>query len=61
MTALLGLYGQGGTCLEGGEWAYHNSFIITDGQEAWVLETAKQYWVAERVTGMVLIIQIIIW
>ncbi|XP_041366483.1 secernin-3-like isoform X2 [Gigantopelta aegis] len=53
MTSLLDKHGQGGPCGEepGSEsWSYHNSFLIADGKEAWVLETAGTYWAAERVT-----------
>ncbi|MHA1380741.1 MAG: C69 family dipeptidase [Candidatus Helarchaeota archaeon] len=46
---LLEKYGQGGDCAEGGGMTYHNSFIIADHEEAWVLETADRWWVAERI------------
>lgn len=47
---LLAQYGQGGNCAEHFSFTYHNSFLITDCTEAWVLETAGKYWVAEKVT-----------
>ncbi len=50
ITDLLEGYGQGGNCAETFSMNYHNSFLIADRQEAWVLETAGIYWVAERVT-----------
>ncbi|WP_036484286.1 C69 family dipeptidase [Myxosarcina sp. GI1] len=46
---LLSQYGQGGNCAEHFQMNYHNSFLIADRNEAWVLETAERYWVAERV------------
>ena len=52
MIELLEKYGQSGDCEHEGEWGkanYHNSFIIADPQEAWVLETAGRYWVAKRI------------
>jgi secernin len=48
---LLDEYGQGGNCAENFSMNYHNSFIIADPKEAWVLETAGKYWVAEHVTS----------
>lgn len=48
---LLSKYGQGGNCAEHFQMNYHNSFLIADRKEAWVLETADKYWVAERVTS----------
>jgi len=46
---LLETYGQGGNCGFHNEEYYHNSFIIADPDEAWILETAAKFWVAERV------------
>lgn len=43
-------YGQGGNCAQHFSFNYHNSFLIADCQEAWVLETAGKYWVAEHIT-----------
>jgi dipeptidase len=49
MVELLATYGQGGNCGLHNELYYHNSFIIADPDEAWVLETADKFWAAERV------------
>jgi dipeptidase len=54
MTSLLEKYGQSGDAEHAGEWGkanYHNSFLIADSNEAWVLETAGRYWVAKRITS----------
>jgi len=48
---LLEKHGQGGNCAEHFVFNYHNSFLTADKNEAWVLETAGKYWVAERITS----------
>ena len=48
--ALVERHGQGGSCEATYFRTYHNSFIITDPQTAWVLETMGRRWVARRVT-----------
>ncbi len=52
ITDLLAEYGQdacGG--YENRDFFYHNSFIIADPREAWVLETVDRHWVAQKVKG----------
>ena len=52
MIDLLEKYGQSGDCERPGEWGkanYHNSFIIADPEQAWVLETAGRYWAAKSI------------
>jgi secernin len=51
ITSLLEEHGQGGPCAENDDsFTYHNSFLLADRTEAWILETAGRHWVAERVT-----------
>ncbi|KAK6166134.1 hypothetical protein SNE40_022898 [Patella caerulea] len=51
ITSLLKQYGQGGNCEEAlTQWSYHNSFIMADQKEAWVLETVGNHWAAEHIT-----------
>lgn len=52
ITELLSKYGQGGNCGFEKPFTYHNSFLITDSREAWVLETAGKYWAAQKVSGI---------
>ncbi len=49
ITKLLETYGQGGNCGFAHKLYYHNSFLIADRKEAWVLETAGRQWAAEQV------------
>ncbi|XP_040078473.1 secernin-2 isoform X1 [Ixodes scapularis] len=51
VVALLEKHGQGGPCSDTMPFTYHNSFLIADRTEAWVLETAGKLWAAEQVTS----------
>jgi len=47
---LLQKHGQGGSCgFEDKGMFYHNSFIIADNEEAWILETAGDFWASKKV------------
>lgn len=46
MTDLMALHGQGGNGGYGKKFFYHNSFLIADPREAWVLEAAGPVWAA---------------
>ncbi len=46
---LLEKYGQSGNCGFAHKMFYHNSFLICDPGEAWVLETSAKEWAAEKV------------
>jgi len=51
IAAVVEKYGQCGSAspTRGLSGAYHNSFIIADPKEAWILETTAGHWVAKRV------------
>ncbi|MHA2007023.1 MAG: C69 family dipeptidase [Promethearchaeota archaeon] len=50
---LLEKFGQGGGCaFNDPGWIYHNSFIIADPKEAYVLETADKWWITEKVKNV---------
>lgn len=50
ITGLLEHYGQGGGCREDPTpFCYHNTFLLADRTEAWVLETAGRLWAAQRI------------
>lgn len=52
ITELLSEYGQGGNHGFSHSTYYHNSFLIADPAEAWVLETVGRNWAAKQVRGV---------
>jgi len=52
ITTLLEQYGQCGNCGYLKSMYYHNSYLIADPQEAYVLETAGLHWAAKQVQGV---------
>ena len=49
MIDLLERHGQGGDCGHLSRFYYHNSFLIADRRQAFVLETVGRWWAVERV------------
>ena len=49
---LLEAHGQGGNCGHLHPHFYHNSFIVADAAEAFVLETVGREWSVERASGV---------
>lgn len=49
---LLETHGQGGPAVMGTTAGYHNSFLIADPTEAWILETSGRQWAARKVEGV---------
>jgi dipeptidase len=47
--ALLEEFGQGGNCGFAHEMYYHNSFLIADPNDTWVLETVSKQWAARQI------------
>ncbi len=52
ITKLLARHGQGGNCGFRRRFFYHNSFLLADPAEAWLLETAGSHWAARRIRGV---------
>jgi secernin len=53
ITWFLKKHGQGGACgYRNKKFRYHNSFLIADPTQAWVLETAGEVWAAEKVRSI---------
>ncbi|MEA1986267.1 MAG: C69 family dipeptidase [Candidatus Marinimicrobia bacterium] len=52
ITDLLEKYDQGGNCGFSHKLFYHNSFIIADPKNSWVLETVNKHWIAKKINGV---------
>jgi dipeptidase len=46
---LVSRFGQGGSAYADKDWPYHNSFLIADRREAFLLETSDRHWAMRRI------------
>lgn len=46
---LLEKYGQGGNCAFDGVFHYHNTYLVSDPKEAYILETSDKFWALEKI------------
>ncbi|MBC7814375.1 MAG: C69 family dipeptidase, partial [Burkholderiales bacterium] len=53
IVAVLEAFGQGGNCELTGNSHFDGSYLITDPNEAWILETAGRQWAARKLTDSV--------
>jgi dipeptidase len=52
IATLIEAHGQGGSGFLDTEWPYHNSFLIADRQEAYLLETSDRRWATRRISDV---------
>lgn len=52
ITECIETYGQNGNCGYDHSFHYHNSFLISNAKEAYLLETAGKFWVAKAVVEL---------
>ena len=52
IVSLVSEYGQDGNCAFDKKFFYHNAFLIADGKDAFVLETAGRHWALRRADGV---------
>jgi secernin len=52
ITSLIAEFGQGGDHGRAHPMHYHNSYILADPHDAWVLETAGVHWAAKQIRGI---------
>ncbi|GIW40867.1 MAG: dipeptidase [Candidatus Binatia bacterium] len=49
LVSLLERYGQGGSGYVDKDWPYHNSFLVADPHEGYLLETSGRHWALRRI------------
>lgn len=52
MTRLIETYGQGGSGYHDKQWPYHNSFLLADRSEAYLLETSDRRWAVRQIENV---------